>query len=82
MIDILTNKKISVAERLLLLYLQEKQENGVVNKEKKEIAQELGIRRETVIRYVAELQEHGFIREERDYTNKPSKIRILKEVKR
>lgn len=78
MLKIIENKRLTIAQRLLLIYLFEKQgENQMVIKNKKEIAEELGVSRDAVIRNLKELVETGFILEERETINKPSRIRIL-----
>lgn len=78
MLNIVENKRLTITQRLLLIYLIKKQEkNQMVIKNKKEISEELGISRDAVIRNLKELVEAGFILEERKTVNKPSRIRIL-----
>lgn len=74
---IIKDTKISISARLLLLYIISNAENGQVHKDKKEIATELGVKRESIIRWVKELTNTGYIVEDREYLNKPSVLRIL-----
>lgn len=78
MLNIIENKRLTITQRLLLIYLFKNRENNqFVIKNKKEIAEELGISRDAVIRNLKKLVEDGFILEERESVNKPSQIRIL-----